>query len=50
MSNQLVGQSAPDFSLKSSTDEVVKLSDYDGKWKVYSSMLEMDLLRVREVV
>ena len=34
MSNQLVGQSAPDFSLKSSTDEVVKLSDYDGKWKV----------------
>tara|TARA_Y100000768_G_scaffold291505_1_gene225519 strand:+ start:301 stop:774 length:474 start_codon:yes stop_codon:yes gene_type:complete len=34
MSNQLVGKSAPDFSLKSSTDEVVKLSDYDDKWKV----------------
>jgi peroxiredoxin Q/BCP len=34
MTKQLVGQQAPEFSLKSSTGEVVKLSDYDGKWKI----------------
>ena len=34
MSKQLLGQKAPDFSLSSSSGEVVQLSDYDGIWKV----------------
>lgn len=34
MSKQLLGQQAPDFSLTSSSGEVVKLSDFDGIWKV----------------
>ena len=34
MSKQLLGQKAPDFSLSSSSGDVVKLSDYDGIWKV----------------
>ena len=34
MSKQLLGQKAPDFSLTSSSGDVVKLSDYDGIWKV----------------
>ena len=50
MTNQLVGQKAPDFSLKSSTDETVKLSDYDGKWKVLFSMLGMVLQHAKEDV
>ena len=34
MSKQLLGQKAPDFSLSSSSGEVIQLSDYDGIWKV----------------
>ena len=34
MSKQLLGQKAPDFSLTSSSGESVKLSDFDGIWKV----------------
>jgi len=34
MSKQLIGQTAPNFTLQSSTDQSISLSDYDGKWKV----------------
>ena len=34
MGSQLVGEKAPNFTLPSSTDEMVSLADYDGKWKV----------------
>lgn len=34
MGGQLVGEKAPNFTLQSSTDEMVSLADYDGKWKV----------------
>ncbi|MFB1005185.1 MAG: peroxiredoxin [Candidatus Poseidoniaceae archaeon] len=34
MTNQLAGEKAPDFTLPSSKEESVSLSDYDGKWKV----------------
>ena len=34
MGGQLVGEKAPNFTLRSSTDEMVSLADYDGKWKV----------------
>lgn len=34
MSKQLLGQKAPDFSLTSSSGDTVKLSDFDGIWKV----------------
>ena len=34
MSKQLLGQKAPDFSLSSSSGDIVKLSDFDGMWKV----------------
>ena len=34
MSKQLLGQKAPDFSLTSSSGEIVNLSDFDGIWKV----------------
>ena len=34
MGSQLVGEKAPNFTLPSSTDEMISLADYDGKWKV----------------
>lgn len=34
MGNKLVGQTAPNFTLPSSTEETVSLADYDDKWKV----------------
>ena len=34
MANKLVGQTAPKFTLSSTTDETVSLADYDDKWKV----------------
>ena len=50
MSKQLLGQKAPDFSLSSSAGEVVKLSDYDGIWKVgFSGTVKMKLPKVENV-
>ena len=34
MGNKLVGQTAPNFTLPSTTDETISLADYDDKWKV----------------
>ena len=34
MSKQLIGQTAPNFTLQSSTGESISLADYDDKWKV----------------
>ena len=34
LGRQLVGEKAPNFTLPSSTEEMVSLADYDGKWKV----------------
>ena len=34
MGRQLVGEKSTNFTLPSSTDEMVSLADYDGKWKV----------------
>ena len=34
MTKELIGQTAPNFTLDSSTGESVSLADYDDKWKV----------------
>jgi len=34
VSKQLIGQTAPNFTLQSSTGESISLADYDDKWKV----------------
>ena len=34
MGNKLVGQTAPNFTLPSTTEETISLADYDDKWKV----------------
>ena len=34
MTKELIGKTAPNFTLESSTGGKISLSDYDGKWKV----------------
>ena len=46
MGSQLVGEKAPNFTLPSSTDEMVSLADYDGKWKVLFFYVVLYLLLV----
>ena len=46
MTKELIGQTAPNFTLDSSTGESVSLADYDDKWKVLFFMLKMALLPV----